>query len=72
MMDDQPMPVPNTSPAVWDLVLADMAARDTLGVFRYGTRLQPHNGRDFLADAYAEALDMAVYLRGAMFERDGR
>ncbi len=69
---EQPPPVANNQPAAWDLVLADMAARDRLGLERYGTRLQPHNGRDALADAYAEALDLAVYLRQALYERDGR
>lgn len=58
--------------AVWDLVLADMAARDKLGKSRYGTRLHPHNGRDVLKDAYEEALDLAVYLRQALYERDGK
>lgn len=68
----QPDPVPNAEPAVWDLVMADMAARDAQGVRTYGTRLQPHNGRDALRDAYDELLDGAVYLRQAIFERDGK
>lgn len=68
----QPRPTPNDRPAVWDLVLADIDARDRFGVGKYGTRLQPHNGRDYLLDAYQEALDLVVYLRGAMYERDGR
>jgi hypothetical protein len=68
----QPDPKHNDKPAVWDLVLADMAARDQLGYNRYGTRLQPHNGRDTLRDAYDEALDLAVYLRSALYERDGK
>lgn len=68
----QPKPTPNNNPAVWDLVLSDMAARDKLGKARYGTRLQPHNGRDNLWDAYEEAIDLAFYLRAAIFERDGK
>jgi len=67
----QPNPEPNRELAVWDLVLEDMRARDAAGAEKYGTRLQPHNGRDFLMDAYQEALDLAVYLRGAIYERDG-
>ena len=59
-------------PAVWDLVMDDMRARDKTGAAKYGTRLQPHNGRDVLVDAYQEALDLCVYLRQAIFERDGR
>lgn len=70
--NEQPDPVPNEQPAVWDLVMADMRARDSVGLARYGTRLQPHNGRDALVDAYQEVLDAAVYLRQAIFERDGR
>jgi len=69
---DQPPPVPNERPAVWDLVIADMRERDVVGRARYGTPLQPHNGRDALVDAYQEALDLAVYLRQAVYERDGR
>lgn len=67
----QPDPVPNMWPAIWDLVLKDMLRRDELGARRYGTRLQPHNGRDALKDAYEEALDLAAYLRQALYERDG-
>lgn len=68
---DQPPPTHNAHPAVWDLVMADMLDRDTVGRKRYGTRLQPHNGRDALVDAYQEALDLVVYLRQAIYERDG-
>lgn len=68
----QPAPKPNQSPAVWSLVMADMAQRDIFGAKQYGTRLQPGNGRDFLKDAYEEALDLAAYLRGAIYERDGK
>ena len=69
---EQPDPMPNQYPPVWDLVIADMHARDRLGQHRYGVRLQAFNGRDMLDDAYAEALDLAVYLRAAIYERDGR
>lgn len=69
---EQPAPKANNGPAVWDLVLADMAARDKLGEQRYGVRLQPHNGRDMLRDALEEAVDLVVYLRGAIYERDGK
>lgn len=68
----QPDPTPNHHPAVWSLVVDDMNARDAVGLARYGTRLQPHNGRDALRDAYEEALDLAAYLRQALYERDGR
>lgn len=71
-MPEQPDPKPNSLPATWDLVMADMKARDLLGQQRYGVRLQPHNGRDTLRDAYEEALDLCVYLRSALYERDGK
>lgn len=67
---DQPPPVPSDRPAVWDLVIEDMRARDRVGRERYGTPLQPHNGRDALVDAYQEALDLVVYLRQAIAERE--
>jgi hypothetical protein len=70
--NEQPAPIPNELPAVWGLVIADMGARDRLGAARYGTRLQPHNGRDGLRDAYEEALDLCVYLRTVLYERDGK
>lgn len=68
---EQPAPIPNDSVDIQTLVLADMEARYALGVQRYGTGLQVGNGRDMLRDAYEEALDLCVYLRGAMAERDG-
>lgn len=66
----QPDPAPNDLPAVWGMVMKDMVDRDQIGRKRYGTPLQPHNGRDVLRDAYEEALDLAVYLRQAIYERD--
>lgn len=65
---DQPDPTPATGD-VWALVIADMAERRRVGIARYGTPLQPGNGRDALVDAYQEALDLAVYLRQAIEER---
>ena len=69
--DREPLPKPNDLPAVWDLVKKDIAERDARGGKKYGTRLQPFNGRDMLVDCYQEALDLLVYLRGAIYERDG-
>lgn len=68
----QPQPVVNNMPAIWDLVIRDIYERDRVGEKRYGTRLQPFNGRDPLIDAYQEALDLVVYLRQAIFERDNK
>lgn len=67
---DQPVPTPNINEAIWNLVIQDMKDRDELGRDRYGTPLQGFNGRDALVDAYQEALDLVVYLRQAIWERD--
>lgn len=72
LVTPQPPPQRNDKPAVWDLVIADMVDRDVTGERKYGTRLQPHNGRDVMVDAYQEALDLCVYLRQAIYERDGK
>lgn len=66
----QAMPVPNESVSIQSLVRADLETRERVGVQRYGTALQAHNGRDALRDAYEEALDLACYLRQAIEERD--
>jgi len=58
-------------PAVWDLVLEDMATRDKLGRHRYGIPLRPGNGCA-LQDAYEESLDLVVYLRQVLHERDSQ
>lgn len=71
-IQDQPEPKKSTHPAVWGLVMKDMVDRDQTGRERYGVPLQGHNGRDALVDAYQEALDLAVYLRQAIYERDGK
>lgn len=67
---DQPLPTPNHHPAIVDLVTADLESRRQLGIARYGTALQPYNGRDALRDAYEELLDGACYLRQQIYERD--
>lgn len=71
MIEDQPPPLHNDRPAIADLVLEDVAERKRIGIERYGTPLQAHNGRDALVDAYQEALDLVMYLRQAIEERAG-
>ena len=66
------MPVVNNGPVIQNLVIDDMHDRLSLGIERYGTGLQANNGRDMLKDAYEEALDLCVYLRGMMYERDNK
>lgn len=69
---DQPLPKKNDGPAMQDLVIADIEERKQVGLERYGTLLQTHNGRDFLQDAYEEALDLVMYLRGCIEERNAQ
>ena len=72
LVDNQKTPTANPNmPFVWDLVKMDFDARDEVGRVRYNMRLQPHNGRDALIDAYQEALDLVVYLRQALYEKYG-
>ncbi len=52
-------------------VLRDLQERAEAGHEKYGAYLETHNGRDALWDAYQEALDLAMYLRQAILERDG-
>lgn len=68
----QPAPTAGRGPSIQDLVRADIDARCAEGVRRYGTLLHAHDGRDTLVDAYQEAMDLAIYLRKAIYERDGR
>ena len=66
---DQPLPVVNDRPYIQDLVIADIEERKSHGIRKYGTALQSGNGRNMLQDAYEEALDLAIYLRGALDEQ---
>jgi hypothetical protein len=67
---DQPPPIPNEGPAIVDFVVEDLQERKRIGIQRYGTPLQAHNGRDALIDAYQEALDLVIYLRQHLAERN--
>lgn len=53
-------------------VCADIAARQQLGIAKYGTTVadNPLTVRQWLQHAYEECLDQAVYLRRAMQELD--
>jgi hypothetical protein len=68
----EPAPVKNALPAIQDLVIEDLKARKAVGLERYGTLLQPHNGRDALMDLYQELLDACNYCRQQIYERDGK
>lgn len=66
----EPAPIANAEEGVWPIVIKDMEDRHRVGMQKYGMPLQPFNGRDALVDAYQEALDLCVYLRQAIYERD--
>jgi len=69
-IEEQPQPQ-GSGVDVASLVHKDIEARVAYGLEHYGERLTSHNGRDALADAYQEALDLVLYLRQAIHERDG-
>ena len=67
----QPAPVVSeASVIVMDAVMADLQKRRLEGIRKYGGELMTHNGRDALIDAYQEALDLVMYLRQAIMERE--
>lgn len=68
MIEDQPPPRGGEGDIAL-LVMRDIIDRRELGISRYGTPLQAHNGRDALIDAYQECIDLTLYLRQLMQER---
>jgi hypothetical protein len=68
----EPAPVRNERPAVWDAVIQAMKDRNDWGISKYGTPLQPFNGRDALRDAAQESMDLTVYLFQAILENEER
>lgn len=69
--EHQPEPKPGQD-TVLNNVLFDLIDRANVGRQKYGTLLQTNNGRDALMDAYQEALDLVMYLRQAILERDNK
>jgi hypothetical protein len=47
-----------------------MTDRDDYGLKKYGTRLQPFNGRNFRNDVIDEILDALVYVEGLKAEME--
>lgn len=66
--DSQPLPIPNGSRDIQSLVIEDIQRRREVGIRRYGTPLQAHNGRNALRDLYEELLDGAMYARQRLEE----
>lgn len=67
----QPAPVVGQQ-SVTDAVIADLNTRREHGIKKYSTELMTHNGRDAMVDAYQEAIDLAVYLKQELMERDAK
>lgn len=65
----QPAPVAGRA-SVTDAVIKDLETRRVHGKAKYGTELMTHNGRDAMVDAYQEALDLVMYFKQALMERD--
>jgi len=53
-----------------DSISEDLSSRMEKGVRKYGQPLRVFNNRDMLRDAYEEALDLVIYLKGVIMERD--
>ena len=66
----QPEPTEPTGTPVVAAVIQDLEARREFGREKYGFELHSHNGRDPMEDAYQEFLDLIIYFRQALLERD--
>ena len=60
------------SKSLFELVKRDLDDRNELGKLQYGKELVSDDKRDFLIEAYQEALDMVIYLKGALLQRGSR
>ena len=67
---DQPLPKATDGPIMHELVIEDLRKRLELGISRYGQPLQALNGRNSAQDAYDEILDLSVYARQWLVERE--
>jgi hypothetical protein len=72
LVEPEPMPTKNALPFMWPKAMERFAklaqARDDFGAKKYGTRLQPFNGRNPTTDALQELLDAFVYFEQIIFE----
>lgn len=68
---DQQLPEQNSYPVIQQLIITEaMESSLAIGVKKYGTGLQPFNGRDPLLDLEQELRDALVYARQLRYERD--
>ena len=68
-MSNQPAPKSGNR-LVGLAVLRDVAQRIEFGFKKHGSLLETENGRDALWDAYEEALDLCMYLRQEILQRE--
>ncbi len=66
----EPDPIKSEQQPVALYVFLDLAERVVMGKSKYKTILTTDNGRRPLNDAYEEALDMCMYLRQEILERE--
>lgn len=66
----EPMPKSNDSQSIHDLVIQDIADRKEFGFSKYGTLLQPCNGRKTAVDLHQELLDAVCYSRSLIEEQN--
>lgn len=66
--DQAPPTGATTDPGAHDAIIALMQQRKALGLARYGSTLQPHNGRDTGRDLIEELADGIVYARTLQVE----
>lgn len=57
---------------ILDLVTGDLKARHEQGNRKFGVAMRVNDGRDALQDAYEEALDLTMYLRKEIAQREER
>lgn len=69
---DQELPTRNhripCQTSLLERVTEDIPARTAVGIERYGTALQPGNGRAAGRDAYEEWLDLGAYIEQMRYE----
>lgn len=68
-MSKNPPPRPTDERPTHELVIEDLQERAAVGLEKYGTYLQPDNGRNSLQDAYEEVCDLQAYLKNEIRKR---
>ena len=53
-------------------VLDDLLDRANVGKTKHGSVLRSHDGSDGLVNAYIQALDMVIYMRHEIMERESK